>query len=322
MSKVFISYSHKDEALRNELETHLAMLKRDGTIETWHDRRIVAGSDLDVAISENLENAEIVLILVSASFLASNYCYETEMLRALEKQKNSSATLIPIILRPCDWHSSPFGKLNATPTDGKPVTMFGNQDEAFTIVVKDIRKAAQYFNGKKPAESAQNNNNDDQGRLENATIVHPRKERSSNLGIIRKFTDQERDDFIENAYEYISRYFEGSLDELEKRNTQISTKFKRIDATNFTAAIYLNGEKVSSCSIAYGTAFGSNNSIRYSNSSDNSRNSWNEMLSVADDGYTLSLQGGFSQSNNKVFTEEGAAEFYWSMLMSSLQRMK
>lgn len=321
MTKVFISYSHKDEALRNELETHLAMLKRDGTIETWHDRRIVAGTDLDDAISENLENAEIVLILVTASFLASNYCYENEMLRALEKQKEGSSTLIPVILRPCDWHSSPFGKLNATPTDGKPVTMFGNQDEAFTIVAKDIRSAAQHFNGQNTIEPAQEID-DNRIRLAHQSIVQPRKERSSNLRVTRKFTDQERDDFIENAYEYISRYFEGSLDELGKRNTQISSKFKRIDATNFIASIYLNGEKVSSCSIAYGNAFGSNNSIRYSNSADNSRNSWNEMLSVNDDGYTLSLQGGFSQSSNKVFTEEGAAEFYWTMLISPLQRMK
>lgn len=93
------------------------MLKRDGTIDTWHDRRIVAGTDLDVAISENLETAEIILILIliSASFLPSNYCYEIEMLRELEKQKNPSSILIPVILRPCDRQSSPFAKLKATP---------------------------------------------------------------------------------------------------------------------------------------------------------------------------------------------------------------
>ena len=79
MVTLFFSYSHKDEELRNELETHLALLKRQGVISSWHDRRITAGSDLNQAISSELESSQIILLLVSAHFLASDYCYEKEM---------------------------------------------------------------------------------------------------------------------------------------------------------------------------------------------------------------------------------------------------
>jgi hypothetical protein len=142
MAKLFFSYSHKDEELRNELETHLALLKRQGVITSWHDRRISAGSDFNKNISSDLESSQIILLLVSAHFLASDYCYEKEMTRAIEKHEDGKAVVIPVILHPCDWHSAPFGHLRATPTDGKPVSMFANQHEAFAIVAKDVREAA------------------------------------------------------------------------------------------------------------------------------------------------------------------------------------
>jgi len=142
MVRLFISYSHKDEELRKELETHLALLKRQGVISSWDDRRITAGSDLNEAISSVLESSQIILLLVSARFLDSDYCYEKEMKRALEKHEDGSAVVIPVILHPCDWVSAPFRHLRATPTDGKPVSMHANQHEAFAIVAKDVREAA------------------------------------------------------------------------------------------------------------------------------------------------------------------------------------
>ncbi|WP_445628750.1 toll/interleukin-1 receptor domain-containing protein [Nostoc sp. DSM 114167] len=87
MATIFFSYSHRDETLRDELEIHLAMLKKQGFIETWHDRRITAGEEFDKAISKNLEEADIILLLVSSDFLASNYCYDIEMQRAMEKHE-------------------------------------------------------------------------------------------------------------------------------------------------------------------------------------------------------------------------------------------
>ena len=87
MVSLFFSYSHRDEEFRDELEIHLAMLKREGSISAWHDRRIDAGAKLHDDISEHLETADIIWLLVSPYFLASDYCYEREMTRALERQK-------------------------------------------------------------------------------------------------------------------------------------------------------------------------------------------------------------------------------------------
>ena len=204
MANLFFSYSHKDEELRNELETHLALLKRQGVISSWHDRRITAGSDFDKTISSELESSQIILLLVSAHFLASDYCYEKELTRAIEKHENGSAVVIPVILHPCDWQSAPFGHLMATPTDGKPVSMFANQHEAFAIIAKDVRESA------KALPTSDSTSNGEQYSMSSETDM-PQEDRSSNLRIKRKFDDHERDEFLEDSYEYIARYFEGSL---------------------------------------------------------------------------------------------------------------
>ncbi|WP_245427210.1 toll/interleukin-1 receptor domain-containing protein [Mesorhizobium sp. YM1C-6-2] len=121
-ASVFFSYSHVDEALRDQVETQLALLKRQGVIETWHDRRIGAGEEFAGAIDRHVETDDIILLLVSADFIASDYCYDIEMKRAMERHAAGEAIVIPVILRACDWHGAPFGKLNATPPNGTPVT--------------------------------------------------------------------------------------------------------------------------------------------------------------------------------------------------------
>ena len=124
-------------------------------IQAWHDRRNTAGSEIDSTISEQLEQAQIILLLVSAYFLASDYCYDVEMTRAMEKHREGSACVIPVILHPCDWQSAPFGALRATPTDGKPVSMFADPHEAFAVIAKDIRDAAAKFAPKSPPSATQ-----------------------------------------------------------------------------------------------------------------------------------------------------------------------
>src|SRR5205814_10402112 len=103
MITVFFSYSHRDEALRNELENHLYSLKRQGVIDMWHDWRIGAGKEVDREISEHLEEADIILLLVSPYFIASDYCYEVEMKRALERHEQGEARVIPFVLHPYAW---------------------------------------------------------------------------------------------------------------------------------------------------------------------------------------------------------------------------
>jgi len=138
---VFFSYAHKDEDLRDQLATHLILLQRQGVIQAWHDRQISAGTEWKDQIDAHLESARVILLLVSADFLASDYCFDLEMKRAMERHAAKQARVIPIILRACDWHSAPFGKLQALPKDGKPVTSWANRDEAFNDIALGIRKA-------------------------------------------------------------------------------------------------------------------------------------------------------------------------------------
>src|ERR1700730_15817417 len=128
---LFYSYAHEDELLRNELEKHLSLLQRQGLISEWHDRQILPGDEWAHDIDTHLETASIILLLISPGFLASDYCYDIEMQGALERHKRRQARVIPIILRPCDWHSAPFGSLQCLPRDGKAVTTWQNLDEAF-----------------------------------------------------------------------------------------------------------------------------------------------------------------------------------------------
>lgn len=139
--EVFISYSHEDEKSLKKLLKHLALLKREEIITDWHDRDIGAGEDWKDRIDEHLNSARVILLLVSADFLASDYCYDIEATRALERHKAGEARVIPVILKPVDWHSAPFGKLKALPKDGKPVSNWSPQDKAFADIAQGIRKA-------------------------------------------------------------------------------------------------------------------------------------------------------------------------------------
>jgi TIR domain len=132
-----------NEALRDELAKHLHLLERQGISVGWYDRQISAGSEWAGAIDSHLETAHIILLLVSADFLASKYCYDIEVQRAMERHKAGEAHVIPVILRAVDWHSAPFGTLQALPKDGRPVTSWPNRDEAFLHIALGIRAVAE-----------------------------------------------------------------------------------------------------------------------------------------------------------------------------------
>lgn len=153
MTTVFLSYSHADEDFRKQLEKQLSMLRRQNVIDIWSDRCIDAGENFEIEIDSRLKSSDLILLLVSPDFLASDYCYEKEMLFAVERHQQGAAIVIPIILRPCDWHSTPFGKILATPRDGKPITLWADRDEALLDVVQAIRRlvAGNQANGSKAA---------------------------------------------------------------------------------------------------------------------------------------------------------------------------
>ncbi|MDB9529068.1 TIR domain-containing protein [Oscillatoria sp. CS-180] len=141
--EVFFSYSHKDEDLRDELEKHLKLLQRQGKIDAWYDRDIEAGAERLPEIQQHLNQADIILLLVSADFLASDYCYDVEVKRAMERHEAREARVIPVILRPVDWQDAPFGQLKPLPTDGQPIAKWANQDEALLNVAQGIKHTLQ-----------------------------------------------------------------------------------------------------------------------------------------------------------------------------------
>jgi hypothetical protein len=121
------------------LDKHLTMLKRSGRIDRWYDRRIGPGSEFEREIDTNLHEAQLVLLLVTPDFLASDYCYGKEVERAMQMHESGAARVIPVILRPVDWKDAPFSKLLALPKDGKPVTRWSNRDSAFLNITEGIR---------------------------------------------------------------------------------------------------------------------------------------------------------------------------------------
>ncbi len=144
--KVFCAYSHQDEALRDHLENHLSSLKRRGVISVWHDRKIGAGGEWEKEIHQHLNTSDIILLLISSDFLTSDYCYNIEMNRAVERHNAGEACVIPIILRPVDWEEEAISKLQTLPRNAKPVTLWKNQDEAFTNIARGIKKVVEELN--------------------------------------------------------------------------------------------------------------------------------------------------------------------------------
>lgn len=314
MPSLFFSYSHADEALRDQLEKQLAMLKRQGVIETWHDRRIGAGTDWATQIDDHVETDDIILLLVSPDFLASDYCYEKEMRRAVERHDAGEAVVIPVILRPCDWQGAPFGKLQALPKDGKPVTLLPDIDAALLEVALGVRGAAERLNATIGSLSHE------RADVEPSSSAH----RSSNLRLRKTFTDRDKDLFRLEVFEYLARFFENSLGELGKRNAGVEGAYRRVDANRFTAAVYRNGETQARCTVFLSSGgFGQAGAVCYADGETSDSNSFNEQLTVEEDDQALFLRplgiafmGGERDSKLSL---EGAAELYWAMFIRPLQ---
>jgi TIR domain len=310
---LFFSYSHADESLRDQLETHLSALRRQGIISSWHDRRIATGTEIGPAIDSHIDTADIILLLISPDFIASDYCYEREMKRALERHETRRARVIPVILRPCDWHDLPFGKLLATPTDGRPVTMWPNSDQAFLEVVKAIKHSlAELGQNAKPIA------------MTGAKVSDVSQEgaRSSNLRVKKQFNDLDRDRFRHEGFEYMAKYFENSLEELVRRNPSLDQTFRRIDANRFTAVAYRDGDKVCRGSVSLGGGPMGDGGIQYSMTDEPRHSGMNEAVYVKNDDQEIYFEVLGMQSygeRRETLTFEGAAELFWELFIRPLQ---
>jgi TIR domain len=215
MSKAFISYSHRDGKTLDRLHTHLAMLRREELITAWYDHDIFAGDDVDQQIETNLANSDLFLALVSPDFLDSNYCYEREMGIALKRHEEGTLRVVPIILEPCDWPSSPLGKFKALPKDGKAISLWTNENNAYLDVTMEIRRIC---------ESAKVR--DEPLQRATSTSENESRPQARRYRIQKEFDSIDRDDFRRRAFLIIQDYFRRSVDELNEIGDPIRASFE------------------------------------------------------------------------------------------------
>jgi len=281
------------------------------------------GDHLDQGISEQLEEADLILFLASPDSLASEYCYEIEMARALQRLEEGTAKVVSIILEDCDWKNSPLSKFVVLPKDGKPVAKHPNHNEAFLQISQELRRLLADI-GPKPFASPIR-----QTGLENLKVTAS-PSRSGNITIKKEFRDRDRGKFLNESFIYVRNYFEESLNELEARHPEIDTEFRELDADRFTAKIYREGKEASSCSVlrSEGSMAGKWG-IMFQEGTAASRNTMNGALSVKDDGQALGFNSemfdqtgmfGGRQRSQGLLSQQGAAEAFWERLIQPLQR--
>ena len=152
--RVVFSYAHADRKLRDRLEAHLKLLQRRVGIETWHDRRMMPGARWVEEIDNEFKSADLILMLISADFFHSDYCYEVELSTAQARHRSGEAEVIPVILRPCQWNACWLGELQALPAEGKPVANWRNREEAWRSVADGIERAVLAIQSRKRSMDA------------------------------------------------------------------------------------------------------------------------------------------------------------------------
>jgi hypothetical protein len=146
---VFLSYSHADEAWMNLVKEHLVIFDRLKKIRKWWDGKLTPGAHLDNSIKKELASSDIILLFVSSSFIASNYCYEVEMTQALAQHNAGRSVVVPIIVRDCHWRSAPFGDLLALPQNGRPLATWPDKDTGAKNIAEGIMRLVAELQGKK-----------------------------------------------------------------------------------------------------------------------------------------------------------------------------
>lgn len=228
--KIFCSYSHKDEEYKDELETHLANLKRLGLIDLWTDRRILPGDNWDFEINDKLQNADIILLLISSDFIASNYCYDVEIKQAIKQHKEQKSITIPIALRECDWYDAPFSFIQGLPSDMKPIVSknWFSKDEAYKDVSVNLRRLInEIINRKQTTEEKEYNElpnsiealRDFISKYKEGEFVQTAKQRILQLDENNFWYKSEKSNSINDYESYLTNYPKGKYS--EKAKTQI-----------------------------------------------------------------------------------------------------
>lgn len=320
MTTGFISYTHADSALKEQLVRHLVPLRREGLIELWHDAMLRPGEHLDPAVQAALAASDVVILLVSADFIASEYCYEQEMLRAFARQRAGTARVIPIVLRPCQWKGVPIGdgqtlsEYVALPTDGKPVISWSDTDTAFDNAVGAIRDMLKAGGRARPSSAAATG--------PSAPAVTQAIGKSNLLGIAAKPTDLDRDRFLRSGFAATAALFEANLAELKASDPRIDTDFERTDSRSFAATAYLDGKRVGQVSVWHGGDMWRNALCLSYDNATGSRNSMNDWLPIEDTPQGLAFSARNAMSHVRAdgpLDADGAAAYFWESFLDQVR---
>lgn len=148
--KLFLSYAKADAELKERLDNHLTALKRGNLIDVWSDEQVLAGHDWGEAAKTNIQEADIVLLLVSASFIASEHIWKSEVEKAMSR-RSEGVIIVPVALKPVDWGGLPFAGLQGLPRSQKPVTTYNDLDLGLLEVARGVREVVEYVREQKQA---------------------------------------------------------------------------------------------------------------------------------------------------------------------------
>ena len=302
--KAFISYSHLDSSSLERLHTHLAMLRREGSLNEWYDRKILAGDPVDSEVSANLESSDLFIALLSPDFLNSNYCYEKEMERAIEKHDSGEIRVIPIIVEPCDWKASPLVRFKALPKDGEPISSWTNQNNAYLDIVNELRRIVQ-------------NERMDQQSVHSESV---RKASEARYRIRKDFDDIDRADFRDVAFSAIRDYFQKSITEID-RVEGLRGRFRELGPQSFTCTVLnqMKGRSQAHITVHATSSSHGFGDVTYSFSENAPANTANGWFSIESDEFDLYLlQHGFSRmGDDQRVSQQTAAEMLWEEFLGN-----
>ena len=302
-ARAFVSYSHVDERALERLRKHLSVLKREGTLPIWTDHAIVAGDRLDTVISAELERSQVFLALVSPDYLASGYCYDKEFKRAMELSSEGRMRIVPIIVEPCDWLSSPLKDFSALPKDGQAISGFTNENVAYLSVVSGLRRMIE------AASEIQ--------APQGAASVPPSGRRPR---IKQDFDTIQKAEYVDAAFRTVRDFFRASCAEIAQVGDDIRAKFDDMGTTAFTCSVVnrarrSHGEAHITVHNVKSRSHGFGGEISYVYQQHAERNTSNGSIRVSNDDYQLFLtMDRFDMSGREGgnITPEQAAEKLWT----------
>tara|TARA_R110002051_G_scaffold105476_2_gene178403 strand:- start:2703 stop:3668 length:966 start_codon:yes stop_codon:yes gene_type:complete len=226
--KAFISYSHADEHYVQRLHKHLAMLQREGLLESFYDRDILVGAPLDEEIATHLAESQLFIAIVSPDFIHSDYCMDRELATALQMHNEGAIRVVSVIVEPCEWKQSPLGNFLVAPKDGKAIALWDNENLGFLNVTSEIRRVVEGFS---PKVKSGVQSSESLPKVSSETAEPARKYIAK-----RSFDKVDRFKFREEGFREIRDFFARSVEEMG-RTDGLSARFRDVDSYSFTCTV-------------------------------------------------------------------------------------